>query len=68
MMERPEYFHDKPYTYMAKIFHMVQACRVDLSIISAQKEYTKEIDSEFIKVVDALHKEAHRLFDNKERK
>lgn len=65
-MDRPDYFHDKPYTYIAKIFNMVQACRNDLSIIETKKEYVAEIDVEFVKVVDALHREVHRVFDNKE--
>ena len=65
-MDRPEYFHDKPYTYIAKLFNMVQACRTDLSIIQTKKEYVAEIDSDFVGIVDALHREVHRIVDVRE--
>lgn len=62
-MDRPDYFHDKPYTYIAKVFNMIQACRTDLSIIETKKEYVAEIDSDFVGIVDALHRDVHKIID-----
>lgn len=53
---RPDFSHDTPGVCVNKLFNMVQACRVDASIMRGRKEGYK-IDSDLIKAAEALVRE-----------
>lgn len=53
---RPDFSHDYPSVCVNKLFNMVQACRVDASIMRGRKEDYK-IDSDLIKIAEALVRE-----------
>lgn len=53
---RPDFSHDAPGVCVNKLFNMVQACRVDSSIMRGRKEDYK-IDSDLVKAAEALVQE-----------
>ena len=61
MMQRVDMFHKTPEENVNILFNMIQACRVDLSLLKYNLK-TKPIlekDRELIKCAEALAKEIH---------
>ncbi len=61
--DRPDFFHETPTACVTKLFNMIQACRVDASIMRGRKE-TYKIDFELIKVAEALVSELKSMSKN----
>lgn len=64
-MERPNFWHETPKQSIIKLDDIISACRNDISIMSGRNEFIGVLDDEFIKNVDALHREAHRLYEQR---
>ena len=62
-MDRPDYFHNKPEVNINLLFNMIQACRVELSIMKYKSEYKDTKDTELVSSAVALANEAKEVFD-----
>ena len=62
-MQRPDYFHNKPEVNINLLFNMIQACRVELSIMRYNPQYQNTKDTELVNSAIALAKEAKEVFD-----
>lgn len=64
-MKRPEFWHETPRQSMIKLHDIISACRNDIAVMSGRNEFVGVLDDEFIKNVDALHREAHMLYEKR---
>ena len=62
-MQRPDYFHNTPEVNINLLFNMIQACRVELSIMQYDSKYKDMKDTELVNSAIALANEAKTVFD-----
>ena len=60
MLERPDYNHKTPQENVNILFNMIQKCRVELAIMRGRNEYEDIVDTELVKVAEAVAREAEQ--------